>query len=669
LASPSPAPGTRVIRALTRLALSLAIFLVLMAPGMFLGFSIQEVRGTMKAEAGSQVRAIQQIIQDRPELWEYEVLRLREILNLPSTGWALEERALCTKAGRALLRTTYRAPWPTLDQSSPIYDSGQHVGNIESRRSLRHLGPSTLGITLAAALLAAIFFFGVRFMPIRTLGLAITDLEAGRRLLATTMGAIPDGVLASDAEGRVIFLNPAAAAFLGQGARSAEGKPVQEVYPVSPCLAPPLPPNTRRVHFQMDGQALHTLEERLSRMLSEQGEPAGEVRIFRDITDQLRLESELLRIRQIESLGVLAGGIAHDFNNFLAAIMGYLSLAKDSLPVKSKTFQRLERAEQATERAKALSMKLLTFAKGGQPNRRILNLGELIREASEFAIHGTGVRIDFVLAPNLPNAEVDDGLISQVFHNLVINAVQAMDGSGVVTVHLERVDVVKGPAHPVDSGSYLKVTLMDSGPGIPVDILPRIFEPYFSTKETGRGLGLASCFNIIRAHGGFITAESPQGGGGVFTLLLPATNQPIPAEATKPHASARRHRGRILVMDDVPSLQDIAAAMLGNLGFEATICADGASAVEVYQSAIHGGSSFRAVILDLTVPGGMGGLAAAAKLLAVDPKARLIVSSGYSDDPVMARPRQYGFAGVLQKPYRLKELNQVLESVLGENPV
>ena len=344
--------------------------------------------------------------------------------------------------------------------------------------------------------------------------------------------------------------------------------------------------------------------------------------------------------------------------------MGNISLARQDLPLEGRASDRLAEALKATDRARALTLKLLTFAKGGDPARRVVDLAPLVREAAEAATHGTSVRFECTLQPNLWNAEADDGLLSQVIHNLLVNAIQAMQGQGHIHARIENLLVGEDEILHLQSGRYLRVSIQDSGPGIPAAILPRIFEPYFTTKAAGHGLGLTSCFNIMRAHGGNILAESGDQGGATFLVFVPATERvlaPKPAPSLTPPLSGRGH---VLIMEDDPVLQEIAMEMLVRIGFIVATCPDGDSAIQAYSRSLKAGSPFQAVIMDLTIPGGMGGREAAAHILAMDPGASLIVSSGYSVDPVMARPGDFGFKGVLPKPYGFAELARVLDQVL-----
>jgi len=386
--------------------------------------------------------------------------------------------------------------------------------------------------------------------------------------------------------------------------------------------------------------------------------------VVRDITDRKRAEEELARSQKLESLGVLAGGIAHDFNNILTVVTGNISLARMQTTPESGLNRVLRDAEQASFRARDLTQQLLTFSRGGAPIKKVTSIAALLEETIRFTLSGTNIRPEFDIAGDLWAAEVDPGQMSQVFNNLAINAQQAMPAGGTVRVRARNASV-SGPDGDarLKPGRYLKISVEDHGIGIPAELQPRIFDPYFTTKQRGSGLGLTTTYSIINRHGGHIEVDSKVGEGTSFTLHLPATEgKPRRARTARKHPS--RSRGRVLIMDDDEAVLAVGAEMLRTLGYTAETACDGNSAIMLYERFMETGAPFDAVILDLTIPGGPGGLDTLKKLVGMDERVRAVVSSGYSSDPVMSDYREHGFAGVVAKPYNIEEMAAVLEAVI-----
>ena len=389
-----------------------------------------------------------------------------------------------------------------------------------------------------------------------------------------------------------------------------------------------------------------------------------------DITDRRHLEEEQQRVAKLESVGLLAGGIAHDFNNILTSILGNISLARMEAAPGSELGESLEQAEKASMRAKDLTQQLLTFSRGGAPVTRLASLAELLKDTVGFALRGTNIKCHLHIPTDLWHAEIDAGQVSQVIHNLVINAQQAMPAGGTVDIRAENLAISEaqslGKGLPLQAGNYVRVAVADHGSGIDAAHLERIFDPFFTTKQKGSGLGLATSFSIARNHGGHISVESEPGSGSTFYLYLPASLETAaPAQDAK--AAARADGGaRILVMDDEQGVRDVAGRMLASLGYEdIEFAAEGSEAVRLYRAAMEAGRPFTVAILDLTIAGGMGGRETVGNLLKIDPGARVIVSSGYADDPVIARYRDYGFSGMVAKPYTLGELGRALRDMTG----
>ena len=380
-----------------------------------------------------------------------------------------------------------------------------------------------------------------------------------------------------------------------------------------------------------------------------------------DITERKRLEEELLRAQKLESVGTLAGGIAHDFNNILATILGNVSLARIQVNPESELFEILREAEKASVRARTLTKQLLTFAKGGVPVKEIALIKDVIEDSSLFVLRGSKSGCEFSISEDLWATDVDVGQISQVINNIVINANQAMPEGGIIQVAAENLIIEARHGLPVNPGRYIRISIKDQGVGITKEHIANIFDPYFTTKQKGSGLGLATTYSIIKKHNGHIAVESQSGIGTTFYIYLPASDEAVPE---KEEVKLIKGHGRILVMDDEVALRKMVGRMLEKLGYESEFAKDGAEAIQMVKEAKEAEKPYDAVILDLTIPGAMGGKEAINKLLEIDPEVKAIVSSGYSDDPVLANFQEYGFKGMMPKPFESQLLSKVLHEVL-----
>ncbi len=409
-------------------------------------------------------------------------------------------------------------------------------------------------------------------------------------------------------------------------------------------------------------EELRETAESLSSTLSKNAQIA--MLLKKNISEKQEMENEILRAQKFESIGIIAGGIAHDFNNILTAISGNVSLAKMYMKPGEKAFEKLTQAEKASFRAKALTRQLLTFSKTrGAPNKTTISIAELARDSAGFALRGSNVRLKLSLPESLSPVDVDEGQINQVINNLIINAGQAMPEGGTIWLAAENVTFAGGNGSPLKEGKYVKITIKDNGVGIPQSVLPKIFDPYFTTKPKGSGLGLATAYSIIKKHDGYINVESEPNGGTSFFIYLPASQKEsvtLKNEEKKPYGG----KGKILIMDDEKEIRDLVGEMLKSIGYEVEFAIDGTEAIKTYTLAKKTKNPFDAVITDLTVPGGMGGKEAIQKLRVIDPEIRGIVSSGYTNDPVMIDFKKYGFADVIAKPYKLAELSEVLHRTI-----
>ncbi len=500
-------------------------------------------------------------------------------------------------------------------------------------------------------------------------------LRDERERLAVILRSLADAVIVTDTQARISLLNPAAEKLLEIKAEEAYGKPFCELIPLEMAdkktcgSAVSLSFRDQLVNFEEALVRLPSGKELLvegaaAPIHGEAGEVLGSVIVLRDITLRKRLEEEARRSSKLEALSLVASGLAHDFNNLLATIMGYLDIIR--LKVKDPEIEAVvDKAERACLIARTLTRELLTHTAGGGPMKRLSSVEKVLREAVEFALAGSGVKAELSSDPDLWPVEMDPDQIAVCLHNLLLNARQAMSDKGRILVRARNVTLSKENELNLPEGPYVMIEIEDTGPGIPEEILPHIFEPFFTTREGGSGLGLFTCRRIVEAHGGKIVAESAPGKGALFRIYLPAHPgaelSPLPQieSSEAPPSSAR-----ILVMDDEEGVRETLAELLRLHGFEVETAKEGREALKRFRKALETGRSFDLVILDLTVPGGLGGREILPKLRELDPKVRAIVASGYSQDPVMEDYPSFGFDGALLKPFTARDLLEVVTQVL-----
>ncbi len=384
-----------------------------------------------------------------------------------------------------------------------------------------------------------------------------------------------------------------------------------------------------------------------------------------DVTKRVRLEETMIHSDKMRSIGVLVGGIAHDFNNLLVGILGNLNLSSVLIDEDHKAYSLIKKAEKASLRAQDLTSQLLTFSKGSDPVRKSAALESVLTESSTFVLTGSNITCDFIIPSDLWRVDIDAGQISQVVQNLIINAKQAIAGSGLIVMTCTNINRKEDHLPQILKGNkYVQVTISDNGHGIPEEKLGKIFDPYFSIKKEGSGLGLAVCHSIIIKHEGLITAKSKVGKGTSFSFYLPVAEDARTETVVAPF-SPKKGSGNILIMDDDKNVCEVASDMLTHLGYDVVIACDGEEAIQMYTDLQKTVSPVDLIIMDLTIPGGMGGQEAAKKILAINSEAKIIVSSGYSNDPVIANHRSYGFAAALKKPFKISEISEVVSFLLS----
>jgi PAS domain S-box-containing protein len=390
--------------------------------------------------------------------------------------------------------------------------------------------------------------------------------------------------------------------------------------------------------------------------------------IFRDLREKIQLEEEIQKAQRLESAGVLAGGMAHDFNNLLTSILGNVSLAKVFADPEGKVYERLTETEKAVMRAKNLTQQLLTFAKGGVPVTRTVDLSNTIVESAEFALRGAILKCVYQIAENLWPVEADLGQISQVIHNLVINAYHSMPNGGSCRVEAKNILNLDTASIPLPEGRYVKISVQDFGSGILPEHLNKIFDPFFTTKRSGTGLGLSTAYSIIKKHGGVLTVDSEVGKGSIFHIFLPVSDKTgPPAVEDEAQAVILKGSGKVLLIDDEEFLLEMASELLQHLGYTVDTAIDGKEALDLYKKGLESGQKHTVVIMDLTIPGGMGGKETIRELKKIDPDAKTIVSSGYATDPILSNFKEYGFDAMLPKPYEVEELAKILHKVIHQS--
>jgi two-component system cell cycle sensor histidine kinase/response regulator CckA len=504
-------------------------------------------------------------------------------------------------------------------------------------------------------------------------------LRKSESFVRTILDTVDEGFIVIDRDYRIVTVNRAFCRQAGVTPDQAAGRRCHEILhnscracheegedcAVRRAFETGAPAAAVHQHRGPEGVMLY-VETKAFPIRDETGAVTSVIETLNNITERHLLQEERLKTQKLEAVGLLAGGIAHDFNNLLQAIFGYISMARITFDERGKCLSMLEQAEKALHLAVNLTTQLLTFSKGGQPVKKTISLPPLIESGVKFALSGSRVNYRIEVEENLRNVEVDEGQIGQVIQNIVLNADQAMPLGGTIIIAAKNVKMPQtGRTGPLPEGQYVQIAIQDSGIGIPAQYLPKIFDPYFSTKEKGSGLGLATSYSIIRSHGGVIEVSSQAGKGSTFIIYLPAVDgAPEIRTVETPTPSARS--ARILVMDDQEMVRNIASEMITAVGHEAALANNGESAVEQYAAARSAGRPFDIVILDLTVPGGMGGKEALEKIRAIDPAVKAIVSSGYSDDAIVADFRKYGFSASLGKPYQVQELMKTLHLLLGD---
>ena len=507
-------------------------------------------------------------------------------------------------------------------------------------------------------------------------------LSAEKERLSITLRSIGDGVITTDIDNNVLTINKVAERLTGWTEATATGQQVDTVFHIinqennQPCENPVNQAiKTGRIIDNESGTILiandgtrKNIADSAAPISNEKSQIIGAVLVFRDITEKNKMEEELLKTKKLESIGVLAGGIAHDFNNILTAIMGNISLAAKLTENDDQTHKLLVAAGKAGLRAKDLTLQLLTFSKGGEPIKKLASIANIIQDSADFILHGSNVKCEYHFPDDLSPVAIDKGQISQVIQNIILNADQAMPQGGAITITCKNYRHTQGDALPLTDDNYVKIDITDQGIGIPKELIEKVFDPYYTTKEKGDGLGLAITHSIINKHGGHISVYSQPDQGTTFTIYLTVSKEkPLLAENILDLPQSKGEE-KILIMDDEKLVRNVAHDILSFLGYKVEFTTNGQETLDLYRTNMEKGTPFDIVIMDLTIPGGMGGKETIKNLLQINPQVKAIVTSGYSNDPIMANYKEYGFMGVVNKPFQVKDLGNEITQVLNASP-
>lgn len=508
----------------------------------------------------------------------------------------------------------------------------------------------------------------------------IKELQKQKEQLAVTLRSIGDGVIATDIDGNITLINKIAEILTGWTSQEAIGKSIFEVFKIIDEKTRESKQELISAVLQLGGFLIvekdmvlimkdgteRPITDSIAPIRDRESKIIGVVIVFREFTEQALAEKRITHFDKLESIGLLAGGIAHDFNNILTGIVGNISLAKFYAKNEERIYKRLKEAEIACEHAKDLTRQLLTFAKdGNQPIKEVIRIEELVKEASSFVLSGSKSKIEYWFSEDILPVEVDPGQISQVINNIVINADQAMPDGGVINISVSNFSQNRDYSNVLKKGEYVLIQISDTGAGIEKELLNRIFDPYFTTKSYGTGLGLSVSYSIIKKHNGFIEVFSEVGKGTTFKIYLPATHKEV-QKVEKKVDEIVTASAKVLVMDDEELIQSICKEILISMGHKVDTVSCGEEAIRIFKERFDSGEKFDLVIMDLTIPGGLGGKDTLVELKKIDPTVKTIVASGYSNDPVMSNYKEYGFDDMITKPYKFEDLNATVNRILSK---
>jgi two-component system cell cycle sensor histidine kinase/response regulator CckA len=694
-------------RIISQLSALIILLLMIIPPLLYFFISYQHIVGSIETEGSISAITIMKIISLDPYGWEFEEERLLDVLSsYPRKGYVEKWKTLNAK-NEVIAESPFELEKPFITRSFDLMDTGAIVGRLEISRSIKPLLIKDIMVELYMLPIGIGAFLALYFLPIRTIHRSEDALKKSKELLEKTFASLHDAIFIVDAQTeKIIDCNPTATKIFGYKREEILDMKIGFLY-ISENENKKFNDHLKYaiekkgflfiqdISMKRKDETIFPAEYSTLPLEDDKGEVIGWVNVVRDITDQNKMKEELIRAEKLESMGILAGGIAHDFNNLMVGILGNISLIKSFIVQQNEAYGIVEDIEKAAFRTRDLTRQLLTFSKGGYPVKKIASITEITKESARFALSGSKVKCQFSIPDDISAVNVDEGQIGQVINNIIINAIQAMPEGGMIEIEFKNITIDKNNVMrctgcsitwtedrlycarqescsvlcrivsqaergvSLGEGEYVRISIKDHGIGIAKQYLPKIFDPYFTTKQDGSGLGLATAYSIVKRHGGHIDVESELGVGTTFHIYLPATIEKFTLGMMQEKIPLSG-KGNILVMDDKEVVRNAAKRMLSSIGYDVVLARDGSEAIAMYKKALQSGEPFDAVILDLTVPGGMGGKETVKKVLEIDPNAKVIVSSGYSNDPMMSEFKKYGFVGLLEKPYRMQELRDTL---------
>lgn len=659
----------------------LIIFILAIAfPLVYFFVSYEYIKGSIETEGKISAGQIMKIIASNPSAWEFEQERLQTSLSsYPRKGYPEKWRTINSK-NEVIAESHTTVSEPYIMRTFELLDAGTVVGRLEIYRSLMPLFKKTGILSLLMLPIGIITFLIIRFIPIKMIHKTEQALKESSELLEKTFSNLREAVFIIDSNTfKIIKFNTAAEKMFGFEEKELSEQNIMSFFADSSCDAIFRQKTDHEImtegfiyinnaQLKRKNNTVFPAEYTIVPLFDENKLKTALLCVINDITERKKLEEDTLRSQKLESLGILAGGIAHDFNNLLTAIVGCVSALKLYTDLQDESYQMLEHAEKASMRAKDLTQQLLTFSKGGEPVKKIISVSEIIKNSVGFTLRGTKAKSKLIIPENLWYIFADEGQVSQVINNILINAFQAMPDGGVITILCENITLENNEVPNLISGDYVKIVIEDQGTGIAHENLKKIFDPYFTTKPDGNGLGLATSYSIIKKHKGTIRVQSEIGKGTAFTIYLPALRDIFENIADFKNEPVKG-KGRILIMDDEESVRLVAGWMLNKIGYEVDFAKDGFEMINKYKTEFFSGKKYDAVIIDLTIPGSMSGDEAVKKLLEIDPEAKAIASSGYFNSPIMSDFLSFGFKAVIVKPYKINELSEIVSKIINLQPV